>query len=85
MYPLCITSFRKAIKMTIHNKLSPDEQRTQTKLANLARENLHRNCGVEVKQAGPHWGLYCGNKKCRRTGAWIDWIKKDSLRAILKR
>ena len=71
--------------MTIHNKLTPDEQRTATKLVNLARENLHRNCQVDIKQAGPHWGLYCGNLKCRKSGSWIDWIRKDNVRAILKK
>ena len=71
--------------MTIHNKLTPEEQRTQTKLVNLARENLHRNCQIEIKQTGPQWGLYCGNLRCRKTGGWIDWIKKDQLKNILKR
>lgn len=71
--------------MTIHNALTPDEQRTQTKLVNLARENLHRNCQIEIKQAGPHWGLYCSNPKCRKTGSWIDWIKKDQVRNMLKK
>jgi hypothetical protein len=63
--------------------MTPDEQRTKTKLANLARENLHRNCGVDIRQAGPHWGLYCGNPKCKRTNAWISWVKQDQLKAIL--
>jgi hypothetical protein len=71
--------------MTIHNKLSPNEQRIQTKLVNLARENLHRNCSINIKQAGPHWGLYCANPKCRKTGAWIDWIKKDQVKQMLKK
>lgn len=63
--------------------MTPDEQRTRTKMANLARENLHRNCGVDIKQAGPHWGLYCGNPRCRRTGSWISWVRQDQLKAIL--
>ena len=71
--------------MTIHNKLSPDEQRIQTKLVNLARENLHRNCSVDIKQTGPHWGLYCSNPKCKKTGSWIDWIKKEELKQMLKK
>jgi len=65
--------------------MTPDEQRTRTKMANLARENLHRNCAVNIKQAGPHWGLYCGNKKCRKTGKWITWVKQDNLKGILKK
>jgi hypothetical protein len=65
--------------------MTPDEQRTKTKMANLARENLHRNCNVDVKQTGPHYGLYCSNKKCWRTGAWISWIKQDQFKAILKK
>jgi len=66
--------------MTIHNALTPDEQRTATKLVNLARENLHRNCQTEIKQADPHWGLYCGNPRCKRTGSWINWIKKEMIK-----
>jgi hypothetical protein len=65
--------------------MTPEEQRIKTKMANLARENLHRNCGINIKQAGPHWGLYCSNPKCRKAGSWIDWIKKDQLKNILKR
>ena len=65
--------------------MTPEQQRTRTKLANLARENTHRNCVVEVKQTGPHWGLYCGNPKCRKKGKWIDWIKKDKLKGLLKK
>jgi len=71
--------------MAIHNKLTPDEQRTQTKLVNLQRENLHRNCSIEIKQTGPHHGLYCANKRCRKSGSWISWIKQDQLKNILKR
>lgn len=71
--------------MTIHNALTPNEQRTATKLANLARENLHRNCQIQIKQTNEHWGLYCGNPRCRRTGSWIDWIKKDQVRNMLKK
>ena len=71
--------------MAIHNKLTPDEQRTKTKLSILARENTHRNCSVEVKQTGPHWGLYCSNPRCRKKGSWIDWIKKDKLKGLLKK
>ena len=62
--------------MTIHNKIKPDEQRTLTKLVNLARENLHRNCATQVKYTDPHWGIYCSNAKCRKSGSWINWIKK---------
>ena len=63
--------------------MTPNEQRTRTKLANLARENLHRNCTVDIKQAGPHWCLYCSNPKCKKTNNWISWIKQDSIKAVL--
>lgn len=66
-------------------EMTPDEQRTQTKLANLQRENTHRNCTVEIKQAGPHWGLYCSTPTCKKMGSWISWIKQDSFKAILKK
>jgi hypothetical protein len=71
--------------MTIHNEISPDEQRTRTKLANLTRENLHRNCSIKIKEVLPHWGLYCDNPRCKKTGSWIGWIKKDQLKNILKK
>ena len=63
--------------------MTPQEQRTRTKLANLQRENLHRNCAVDIKPAGPHWGLYCSNPKCKKTGSWISWIKQDKIKAVL--
>jgi hypothetical protein len=65
--------------------MTPAEQRTQTQMANLARENLHRNCNVDIRAAGPHWGLYCANPKCKKTNSWISWISKSSSRAILKK
>lgn len=65
--------------------MTADEQRTKTKLTNLARENLHRNCQVDVRQIGPHYGLYCSNLKCKKTGSWITWIKQDSFKSILKK
>jgi hypothetical protein len=65
--------------------MTPDEQRTRTKMANLQRENTHRNCSVEIKQTGPHWGLYCSNPKCKKTNSWISWIKQTDTRSILKR
>jgi hypothetical protein len=66
--------------MTIHNALTPNEQRTQTKLVNLARSNQHRNCATEVKYTEPHWGIYCNNPRCKRAGSWIDWIKKEEVK-----
>lgn len=63
--------------------MTPDEQRIRTKMANLARENLHRNCSVDIKETGPHWGLYCSNPKCPKTGRWISWVKQDQLGAII--
>jgi len=65
--------------------MTPEQQRTRTKQARLARENTHKNCAVEVKQTGPHWGLYCVNQKCKKKGSWIDWIKKDKLRGLIKK
>lgn len=65
--------------------MTPEQQRTRTRLANLARENLHRNCNVSIKETGPHWGLYCSNPKCPKTNSWISWVKQDNLKAIIKK
>ena len=65
--------------------MTPEQSRIKTKLTNLARENLHRNCEVKIKQTGPHWGLYCNNAKCKKTGQWISWIKQDAYKSILKK
>jgi len=65
--------------------MTPNEQRTKTKLTNLARENLHRNCQVDVRQVGPHYGLYCSTTTCKKMGSWITWIKQDNFKAILKK
>lgn len=65
--------------------MTPQEQRIKTKMANLARENLHRNCPVKIKQTGPHWGLYCDNSKCRKSGSWISWINQQQYKSILKK
>lgn len=62
--------------------MTPEQQRTQTKMANLQRENLHRNCQVEIKQSGPHLGLYCINSKCKKTGQWLGWIKQKQVANI---
>lgn len=63
--------------------MTPEQQRTQTKMANLQRENLHRNCQVDIKKSGPHYGLYCINKKCRKTGSWLGWIKQEQVEFLL--
>lgn len=65
--------------------MTPQEQRIQTKISNLARENLHRNCGVEIKTQGPHLGIYCANIHCKKTGSWISWISKSQAAMILRR
>jgi hypothetical protein len=65
--------------------MTPEEQRTKTKMANLARENLHRNCSIDIRQTGPHWGLYCSNPRCKKTNSWLQWVNKQQLRSILKR
>ena len=35
----------------------------------LAREARHLHCDMDIKQKGPHWGLYC-----KQHGKWIRWI-----------
>jgi hypothetical protein len=65
--------------------MTPEQTRIRTKLANLQRENLHRNCEVELREVGPHWGLYCNNPKCRKHRSWISWVKQDSLKNQLKK
>jgi len=65
--------------------MTPEQQRLQTRMANLARENLHRNCGVEIKPQGPHLGIYCANRLCRKSGHWISWISKSQAAMILQR
>lgn len=65
--------------------LTPQEQSIKTRSENLLRYNLHRNCSVDVKQVGPHWGLYCSNPKCSKTGVWINWVNKRNLEAILEK
>lgn len=62
--------------------MTPQEQRIQTKMANLQRENLHRNCQVELKRVSPHYGLYCSNKKCIKQGQWLGWINQKQLDKI---
>ena len=65
--------------------MTPEQQRTKTKMANLARENRHRNCQVKVQQTGPHWGLYCDNARCYHKGKWITWINQQQYKSILKK
>ena len=62
--------------------MTPEQQRTKTQRAYQAREELHSKCSIDIKQTGPHWGLYCSNPKCRKTGKWISWVKQDKLKAI---
>jgi hypothetical protein len=49
------------------------------------RLKLHDKCEVSVKPVGPHWGLYCNDLKCKKTGAWIKWINQKTFRGILKK
>lgn len=65
--------------------MTPEETRIKTKMANLARSNLHRNCKVEIKETGPHWGLYCANTQCPKTGSWLQWVNKRNLKSILQK
>jgi hypothetical protein len=69
--------------MTIESQAQKD--RIKTKMANLARQNLHRNCSVDIRAAGPHWGLYCANPRCPKTGSWLQWVNKQNLKSILQR
>ena len=48
------------------------------------RLKMHNKCAVTVKQVGPHWGLYCDNPKCKRTGVWIQWINQRAFKGILQ-
>jgi hypothetical protein len=64
--------------------MTPAQQRIASKMSYLQRENTHRNCEVDIRQTGPHWGLYCRNKSCGKTGQWIQWIKQRSLKDQLK-
>jgi hypothetical protein len=65
--------------------MTPQEHRQKSIIANNTREQLHGNCGVSIKQTGPHWGLYCQNSKCSKPGQWISWVSKDKLRRLLKK
>ena len=47
--------------------------------------SIHENCSVDIRTMGPHWGLYCSNPKCKKTGKWIQWIDKKSYKQILKK
>lgn len=65
--------------------MTPTEAHTKTQQQTIARENLHRNCEVTLQAKGPHWGLYCCNRNCKKTGQWISWIKQDVFKSILKK
>ena len=41
------------------------------------RWQLHSRCESEVRQQGPHWGVYCVQH-----GRWIQWIGRDQVRAL---
>jgi hypothetical protein len=62
--------------------MTPEQQRTQTLMANFQRENLHKKCQKEIKISGPHLGLYCSNPKCKKTGQWLTWTKKTRTTQI---
>ena len=59
--------------------MTPEQQRTQTLMDKFQRENFHKKCQTEIKISGPHWGLYCSNPKCKKTGSWLTWTKKQEL------
>jgi hypothetical protein len=44
------------------------------------RWQLHSRCECEVRQQGPHWGVYCANHN-----QWIQWIGKTQAREITKK
>ncbi len=43
------------------------------------RWQLHSRCECEVRQTGPHWGVYCA-----RHGTWIQWIGREQAQQITK-
>lgn len=43
------------------------------------RWQLHSRCECEVRQRGPHWGVYCATHN-----KWIQWIDKTQAQQIAK-
>lgn len=54
---------------------SPAQQRSQAQQAE--RWRLHSRCESEVRQVGPHWGVYCATHN-----KWIQWIPRDQVRHL---
>ena len=42
-----------------------------------SRWQLHRDCRAEVRQRGPHWGVFCGEHD-----HGIQWLRRDQVREL---
>jgi hypothetical protein len=65
--------------------MNKELQREQTLLSKKVKLSLHNTCEVEFKIKGPNIGMYCANKSCYRPGEWIQWIKHEQVRNLLKK
>lgn len=48
------------------------QQRSQAQQAE--RWRLHSRCEAELRQTGPHWGIYCATHN-----QWIQWIRRNQV------
>jgi hypothetical protein len=65
------------MKHKFSNKLTPQQQSQLSHQTQVAKEQDHMWCRMEVRQKGPHVGLYCAEH-----GTWIRWISMSQARKI---
>ena len=68
---------RRPRKKKPRNKLTPEQISQLTHRKQELKEQDHLHCRMEVRQRGPHTGLYCSEH-----GTWIRWISATEANKI---
>ena len=74
-YKSQVVGIKKAQKKRA--KRTPEQTSQRSKQKQILKEQKHMFCPMEVRQKGPHIGLYCAQH-----GVWIKWISQTQAQEI---
>jgi hypothetical protein len=74
-YKSQVVGIKKAKKKK--TKRTPAQISAWSKKKQIAKEQAHMFCPMEVRSKGPHIGLYCAQH-----GTWIKWISQQDAESI---
>lgn len=64
-------------KRTRPPRLTPEQQSIRDRERRAQVEQQHMHCEMEIRQRGPHWGLYC-----QQHNKWIKWIAPQDIQLL---